>query len=326
MPIINETMLRKIKKKIIEYLNSTEAPNFLYQLYFNQVKKKRKEKLFTALKEKKNLLELVSENENQHWMPRIKDVLSCPDNLEIPRDESAGKIIDGLLHLNNGIRIDPLSYYSFPMLKILMDNKGIHEPQEEKIFQEVIDNLPIDTEKTMIELGSYWSYYSIWFKKKFNRAKCFMVEPIKINLSYGIENFKLNKLKGVFIHKGIGSNSDEENNIISVDSICKENNIRFIDILHSDIQGFEMDMIKGCNNMLSKHRIGYLFISTHSNELHYNCMSVLKEKYGYALVASADLDESYSWDGILVMKCPTYEGPKSVSISKKKINKSANPI
>ena len=76
-------------------------------------------------------------------------------------------------------------------------------------------------------------------------------------------------------------------------------------------------MLKGSIKLLEEKKIGYCFISTHSNELHEQCKTMLL-KFGYVLVADANLDESYSFDGILVMKNPAYPGIEAVEISKKK--------
>jgi len=115
----------------------------------------------------------------------------------------------------------------------------------------------------------------------------------------------------------MGKETSFKNNILTVDNICKKNKISFLDILHSDIQGYEFEMLQGSEKILSEGRVGYVFISTHSNELHEQCYNYLKNKYGFELIASADLNETYSWDGVLVMKNPTYEGISQVKISKK---------
>ena len=259
----------------------------------------------------------VKEAQKQHWADRIADVLQSEDNEDIPRDELAGRIIENNLVMHNGIRIDPLSYYNYPMLKMLMENKGVHEPQEEKIFQEVLKKLPAKNKLTMLELGAYWSFYSLWLSKEYPNANCYMVEPDRKNLFYGKRNFEINNNKGTFIHAGIGKQKNASKNITTVDHICKTHQINFIDILHADIQGFELEMLQGCEAMLSRQKIGYVFISTHSNELHYDCLKLLQEKYGFTLVASADLNETYSWDGIVVMKSQSYPGLEKINISKK---------
>ena len=75
-------------------------------------------------------------------------------------------------------------------------------------------------------------------------------------------------------------------------------------------------MLKGAKNMLSKHCIDYLFISTHSMELHTKCKEELSQ-YNYKILADADLEETYSWDGVLVFKSPEVSFSRSINISKK---------
>jgi len=310
--------MASISRRIKNILYSKITPDFLFALYFSWKNTKDKKQLFSVLGNGTNLLDHVTEPERKHWIPRIKDVLESQDNQDIPRAEQAGQIINEYLYMHNGIRIDPLSYYNYPMLKMLIDNQGVHEPQEEKVFQEVLDSLSSKEEKTMLELGSYWSFYSIWFSKMFPNSNCFMVEPNRRNLMYGKRNFKLNKLKGTFIHSGISKSVNTSENSTTVDEICKKHGIKFLDILHSDIQGYELEMLQGSQHMFSENKVGYVFISTHSNDLHQDCKKLLEDKYQFTTVASANLDETYSWDGVLVMKSPDYPGIKKVNISKKK--------
>lgn len=309
--------MASIRRKIKEVLSQKWVPSFLFKRYFDFQNNKKRLQLFNALNSGKPLIDLIGKGEKAHWSGRIKEVTRCPDNEAIDYQESAGKIIDGHIIMHNGIKLDPASYYGYGMLELLRANKGVHEPQEEKLFQEVLKILPKDGKKTMLELGAYWSFYSLWFLKMNPTSSCYMVEPERLNLYYGKQNAKINGLNGTFIHAGIGDQESPQENITTVDAICKRNNIEFLDILHSDIQGFELAMLKGSDKMLSENRVGYIFISTHSNELHEDCFQLLQSKYNFELVASANLDESYSWDGILLMKNPSYTKLAPISISKR---------
>jgi hypothetical protein len=203
------------------------------------------------------------------------------------------------------------------MLKILLDNKGVHEPQEELTFQEVLKNIPKNA--TMIELGSYRSFYSMWFQQKIENASNHMIEPSPERLEIGKLNFQLNRFKGTFYRSFVGAVSQTNNDgskVISIDDYIKKNKIDFVHILHSDIQGAELEMLKGCQNSIKQNKIGYVFISTHSNELHNDCTAFLL-KHDFTIVASAILNESYSHDGVLVMKAPNFGKVEKVKISKK---------
>src|SRR5690606_28520719 len=129
---------------------------------------------------------------------------------------------------------------------------------------------------------------------------------------------KLNNQRGNFNNYYIGKFKDRNKKIINIDSFCKLKNIDFIDILHSDIQGYEYDMLLGATEMLSSKKIGCVFISTHSNELHEKCLNFLTDNFGFKLISSANLDQSYSYDGVIVMKSPQYmplDGVNNIKIT-----------
>jgi hypothetical protein len=44
----------------------------------------------------------------------------------------------------------------------------------------------------MIELGSFWAFYSLWFHAVVPLATNYMIEPVLQNLNYGRTNFELN--------------------------------------------------------------------------------------------------------------------------------------
>jgi hypothetical protein len=260
-----------------------------------------------------NLLKDLSDNELDHWNKRIENVLNSEDNLKINCVKKAGTLKGNLLMMHNGLFIQPLSYYGYPVLKMLLDNKGIHEPQEEYVFQEILKEMPKGA--TMIELGAFWSFYSMWFNKKVKNAQNYMIEPY--DLESGIRNFKLNNLKGNFFRYSIADKNEiQENGLetITIDSFINENYIDFVDILHSDIQGFEVVMLQGAENLLKQRKVGYIFISTHSDQIHSNCIKFL-EHLNYIQVCSANIQESYSWDGLLVYKNPEYKGVEKLNIS-----------
>jgi hypothetical protein len=277
-----------------------------------------------TLQENGSLLNTLSHKLEDHWKPRIQLILDSSDNEKILHTSKAGKFNDdNNLVMHNGLIIDPLSYYGLPMLEALFKNKGVHEPQEEYVFQEVLKEIP--DSGVMIELGSYWSFYSMWFNLKVKNPTNYMIEPE--NIDSGIRNFNLNKMKGDFTKAYISDCSRKtkakgETPTICIDDFIREKNIEFVDILHSDIQGYEFLMLKGAEETLDKKNIGYIFVSTHSQDLHYKCLDYLKLK-GYILVCSADLDESYSSDGLLVFKNPNYNGLETIDISKREVNKHA---
>ncbi len=169
----------------------------------------------------------------------------------------------------------------------------------------------------MLELGAYWAYYSLWFAKTVKDARCFLVEPASENLRSGERNFEINGARGVFTQAFVGSSdaTDREGRrFVAVDPFCERNGIDHLAILHADIQGGEVDMLAGAKMLLGRKAVDWVFISTHSNKLHYECVKILKS-YGYLIVASADLDETYSTDGLIVAKADAALEPARIEMS-----------
>lgn len=248
-----------------------------------------------------------SYKQSDKWKNRTELVIQCADNEKIARVDHAGEIFKDHQVMHNGLKITLGSYYDYGNTILLKENKGVHEPQEEYIFQEILKVIPEGS--SMMELGSYWAFYSMWFASSIKDARCFMVEPDPHKINFGQLNFKLNNLKGNF-EIGFISDTFKKGNIphYSVDHLVKQFNIDKLSILHSDIQGYEVNMLKGATDLLSNKCVDYIFISTHSNSLHRECISIL-ENYGYKILCDADLDGSYSTDGLIVAVSPDVHVP-----------------
>ncbi|MFD2161017.1 FkbM family methyltransferase [Paradesertivirga mongoliensis] len=252
----------------------------------------------------------------RHWDSRIRDVMSCPDNDNIQRVAQAGKIIDNHQIMHNGQKIILGSYYGSGITDMLKRNKGVHEPQEEFVFSKVINSLT--DSPVMIELGSYWAFYSMWLLQQRPAARVYLFEPDEHNLNYGIENFKLNHLTGDFNRAYISDMVDIASipNTLNLPYIFEDKNLDFVDILHSDIQGNELSLLKGAKDLLREERIGYLFISTHDNEIHNACINFINQ-FNYNILCEADLNRTFSYDGLIVAKLAKYAGVENIEISKK---------
>lgn len=249
-------------------------------------------------------------------LQRATLVGQSPDNSFIPRVEGAGQIANGKQLMHNGLQIYLGSYYGPEYAQLLMLNKGVHEPQEERVFMEVLSTLPENA--LMIEMGAFWSFYSMWFQKNIKGAVNYMVEPDAFNIGHGKRNFRLNKMKGRFIQAFVSSKSQPEDTIptICIDDFVAQNNIEFIHMLHSDIQGYEYEMLQGAAGSFTNKKIGYVFISTHSNDIHDKCLAFLTERQ-FIILAAANLDESFSEDGLIAARAPYFPGIEKVAISKK---------
>lgn len=244
---------------------------------------------------------------------RVQETINCRDCDAIPKVENAGEVnIDHsppFQVMHNGVKVLLGGYHGEWMQRIITALKGHHEPQEEKVFYEVLKRVSGDN-PVMLELGSYWAYYSLWFRKTFPAGSNYMVEPITEKMQLGQKNFDLNGFSGIFFNGCMGGeykdkmtfvdwNNDEiEMKQYSVDAIVEKNNIAFIDILHSDIQGAEVDMLKGCEQSLNAGKIGYLCISTHGDK-HERCLDFFKQRSMH-IIAEHSVEASASADGLIV--------------------------
>jgi hypothetical protein len=296
---------------------------YSYQLkrYINYLVEKMKDrKTIGEIKQmisSDGLLNDLDKEERENWKKRINTVLESSDNKDIPRHEKAGTIQGDYLIMHNGLKVDPLSYYGLPPLKLLVDNKGVHEPQEEKVFQEVLKS--IKPGGLMLELGSYWAFYSMWFYDEVKNATCHMIEAELPNIRFGKKNFRLNNMNGNFYQAFLGDRTfitHKGDRCVTVDDYVKDKQIKFIDMFHSDIQGYEFKMLQGARNTFDQKKVGYVFISTHSEELHSNCRKFLTDR-GFLIIADASPRESFSVDGLIAARAPYYEGIGPVPISKR---------
>lgn len=248
-----------------------------------------------------------------NWEERIKLTSSCKDCKNIPKLQTAGKICiennQKIQYMFNGIKIHYDCYHSPYINQIITNLNGHHEPQEELCFYYLLKLL--DNNANMIELGCAWAYYSMWFKKTIINGTNICIEPNINKLNKGIKNIKLNNLdfnKFILINGYIGSKyipndvfTDWDNTKMyipqyNIEKIITDNNDLFIDILHSDIQGAELSMLKGSINVLDK--IGFFVLSTHGS-LHIPCINFLVYNK-FTILVEHSVKESVSGDGLII--------------------------
>jgi hypothetical protein len=141
----------------------------------------------------------------------------------------------------------------------------------------------------------------MWLKKLRPQATTHMVEPNEDNIRVGKANFERNNFGGHFEQAFVGHGH------FGVDAYMQRKCIDRLDILHSDIQSFEVEMLRDCAQTLSKHAIDYLFISTHTQELHAEVVQILKQ-HSYNVEVSSDFDfETTSFDGFIFASSPLKE-------------------
>ena len=270
---------------------------------------------------------------NDRIKRRVTEAGLCTDTNYIPKVPNAGNVrVDEMGNrvqlTHNGLVVLADGYYGDLITQIMERLHGHHEPQEEKAFHEVLKVIPPGS--TMIELGAYWAYYSMWFQKAVAGARNFMVEPERAALECGIKNFQLNGMRGDFTHSRIGRTSshdwqraglpggNSDNARVCVKDFVQNKRIDRVDLLHADIQGFEYEMLCGCGDLITQRKIGFVFISSHGLKLHFQCRKHLAGN-GYTIIAEHTPKESYSDDGLIVASASAQMLPR-IEISKRPVS------
>jgi hypothetical protein len=233
------------------------------------------------------------------FVGRFREVISDPLNLLIERVPLAGTLEGNEVYLHNGNRVPVAgegAYYG-QYSSLLVLNRGVHEPLEEYVFQELVKRMP--PSPRMIELGAYWAHYSMWLKRVRPNAIVTMVEPDPGNLQAGRSNFLRNGFEGEFIHAAVGKGFWELDDFFAIRGLTHLN------ILHADIQGAEGELLRGARQTLGNSQIDYLCISTHSQALHFGVSEELT-RFGYRVEVSSDFEnETTAYDGFIFAACQT---------------------
>lgn len=272
---------------------------------------------------------------------RAAMTISCNDTEELPRVKNAGAVRTEkgkkVQIMHNGIKVIAGGYYGDLIQNIVSALKGHHEPQEEKVFHYVLERI---TKKNpvMIELASHWAFYSLWFKKE-TGGTAICCEPDPHNIQIGRENMSLNGYKegaGVFFHQSAAGSRDGEvidfvqdsnpNETIqvpirSVESLCREHKVKKLDVLHIDAQGVELDALEGARPLIEAGNLRFVVISTHhyiysgDHLTHQKCEQFIEDNGGH-IIASHDILESFSGDGLIVASFDKRDKSFTVPISR----------
>lgn len=249
---------------------------------------------------------------------RTKMTASCGDCDAIPKVDRAGEVFEhrgeAVQLMHNGVKVVAGGYYGDWMTQIIKRLRGHHEPQEELIFHEIMKYIPASA--TMIELGGFWSYYSLWFLASNAKRRSIVVEPDPINLAVGVRNANLNDANVEFLQACVGHSYVDETAFqaetagtvsiptVSLPYLLEKYGIETLDILHCDTQGAETAVIESSEAVLRLKKIRFCIFSTHSHYIsgdpltHQRCLQMLQD-FGGDILAEHDVHESFSGDGLI---------------------------
>jgi FkbM family methyltransferase len=251
---------------------------------------------------------------------RIRMTISCDDCRHIPKVPLAGQTREEngtrVQIMHNGIRVVEGGYHGGWMAEIIRRLKGHHEPQEEFAFSEILRHARPGG--TMIELGAFWAYYSLWFAQAVPGSRCVLVEPDPNNLAIGKTNFSLNGVSGEFQQASVGRISTPPRPFpcesdgqyrplpeLCVDDLIRDHRLPRVELLLADIQGAELRMLEGAAESVRRGLIRFVFVSTHHHCIsgdpltHQKCLQLVRDLGGHVLVEHS-VAESFSGDGLLV--------------------------
>jgi len=216
------------------------------------------------------------------------------------------------------------------------------EPQTTKLLRILSRN-----SKTVFVGGAYIGDQVVYIAKELTRnpdAKCYAFEPNLDSFCLLKDNCKLNNFNNIIINnKGlwydnkklafVGNDShafskevdyleDEGFDAVSINNYCLENNIFEIDLIMLDLEGGELNVLKGADNFLemSSKKAPTIIFEIHSSYVNWknglqktNIGEYLTEK-GYFLYSIRDFQSNYPMQGCKIELIPAettiLDGPK----------------
>jgi FkbM family methyltransferase len=207
------------------------------------------------------------------------------------------------------------------MTEIIRGLGGHHEPQEELIFAAILARLTAlePTDPTIVEFGSFWSYYSMWFCRELAGGRALAMEPDPRYLEIGRRNAELNGLSDriQFVHGAVGAHPGETLQfpaestgalvpVVQHDlaSLLEFGGLTSVDLAMIDIQGAETVLLDRARPMLTAGKVRFLIVSTHHQAIsgdpltHQLALDLLRD-CGAHIIAEHTVRESYSGDGLI---------------------------
>ena len=234
------------------------------------------------------------------------------------------------IHLfDNGVSVYDDHLNDFQRQRYARNN--VHEIEEEGLFVELIDSIPANG--CFVNIGSAIGYYTLLAKQMSRGLTVHAVEPLERHRKWFNENILLNGFKpdDFVIHtraiamddgqayladggySSIVLDSEKHNaelekfremnvaikpvEVTSLDRLLESIGTH-VDLLQMDVQGLELDVLRGGANSIEKGLVSTFLIGTHSPVLHQGCLDFLTSR-GYT-ISFEDADTSEQPDGIIV--------------------------
>ena len=248
--------------------------------------------------------------------------IGCRDSDALPKVADAGRIVDApegrVQIMHNGLRVKAGGYHGDWMAQIIRALRGHHEPQEELIFADLMRYVRHNS--LIVELGAFWSYYSLWYLREIPGSRAFCIEPDPASLAVGRFNAELNSMADRMVYRQawVGDGATTE-----LTAVCESDNVartlplmnmqavssltggQPIEMLHMDVQGAELGFLRSIAEVPAAQRPRFLVVSTHHSSIsgspttHVDCVAELRSLGAHVLVEHS-VQESFSGDGLIV--------------------------
>ena len=243
---------------------------------------------------------------------RVALTLRCRDCDAIPKVADAGRVISraGTLAqvMHDGTLVPAGGYCGGWMTRVIAGLRGHHEPQEELLFHHLLRHVRPDT--LIVELGSYWAYYSAWYLGAIPGSRAVCLEPEAEHLEVGRRTMALNGRTARFIHARVAGPSEDEPGAddgvaLDMPALTTRLDQAPIEVLHMDVQGAETGFIRSMRDAGASGVVRFLVASTHhasitgSMTTHEECLAELRSQ-GAVILSEHSVAESYSGDGLIV--------------------------
>lgn len=275
---------------------------------------------------------------------RVASTISCRDTDALPRVDGAGEVfeLDGMSvqRMHNGLLVQEGGYLGTWTTEIISQLRGHHEPQEELAFHSVLERVAsTEDSPTMVELGCYWSYYSLWFIHR-TGGRAIGLEPDPGYMKVGQKNYEINgfvpelyagaiagepSAQVTFLAESTGEEITVEG--FTLESLMDRADLDRASIVLADIQGFETPLIAAAEQLVKDGRIRFMVISTHHHTIsgsattHQDLLAKVTA-WGGHIVAEHTVGESFSGDGLVVVSFDDQDADLQVPISRARYRES----
>lgn len=254
-------------------------------------------------------------------LERAVMTVSCRDSDTIPKVADAGQIREEggsrVQIMHNGLKVAAGGYHGDWMAQVIRGLRGHHEPQEELVYYHLLRYVRHGA--LMVELASFWAYYTLWFLREIPDSTAICIEPDPANIEVGKRNALLNSVtqRIRFVEAWVGgeerashralcesTGSPRDLPCLNMDSLLRMVELRTIELLHVDAQGAELPFLRSLETAVQEQRIRFLVTSTHHSSIsgspttHEDCLREL-ERLGAVILTEHSIQESFSGDGLI---------------------------